>query len=280
MVLDDQITAFRKAINVVVPGSGPVTDLIAALIGLGAVRDAQLNRLELKIDDVRDAPFKRGQALLAEARALGGNSNALLGQAADKFGDAHATYQREPELSCWAAMNVSSLQYALGNRASAQHWLVKAHTEAVKAIEARCAMAGRVSVGKITVPTEQAAAGSKWVASALAGGVGLIVFILLTGIAGPKIGAAAGVGGFIASFFVAGAAYSGLESAGNAATEALERRYNQRLAAAQQLAEFVRASETFGTELNLNQTTMPRYKLEADSSSLEIKYLQITTAQV
>lgn len=280
MVLDDQIAVFRSAISVVVPGSGPLTDLIAALIGLGAVRNAQLNRLELKINDVRDAPFKRGQALLAEARDVGGDSNALLAQAADKFGDAHAVYEREPEFSCWAAMNVSTLQYARGNRASAQHWLVKAHSEAVEAIEARCAMAGRVSVGKITVPTGQAAAGSKWVATALAGGVGLIVFVLLTGIAGPKVGAAAGVGGFIAAIFVAGIAFSSLETAGNTATQALERRYNQRLAAAQQLAEFVDVAEIFGRKLNLNQTTMPRYELESDASSLEIKYLPITTARV
>ena len=271
--MDPDPTAIIRAATSFVPGGATITELVLAATGLGEQRGRQLDRIDRTVQRQRDKSFNRALELLDEAlKVPGERSPEKVRQAVEKFRDAHVDYMEEPEFSLWAALGVAVLSYALGELDDARYWLPRAHDEAVRAIQTRCATAEHLSISRARISSRPLLAGARGAAVAgaiLAGGV---VFVLLASVSpgGGIIGGLLAIGIVWALVGVPAAAAKAGEAPAKAAQNLLLKRYKLRLAAARDLAALVDAIYTFAPTLGVDH--LPPHRLLANESELRVSY--------
>jgi hypothetical protein len=206
----------------------------------------------------------RGQQLLREARDVPENSRETLGQAAEKFGDAHSNYEREPDFSFWAALHVATISYALAQEGKARHWLVMAHAEAVEAIQTQCTMADRLSVGRAVVSTRHARNGAY-----ILGGVGSLALVafLVAAVVGAASGSVAlGGSGVLALVIIASQIVKSGEEVAAVTASPLQKRFENRLAIARELDIAVDTIEGFAVRFGVDQSRLSHHELQVVES--------------
>lgn len=162
---------------------------LTSLIGLQNEAQAQINRIEGKVDLLVGRPYKAAlmQLQLAAQPSLTDEYRIQhLDRAVDYFSEAVAVASDADLVpQSWAYMGLSSVYHLKHQSAEARHWAEQAHASAVKAVELACDRAEKLPLGRIPVKTKHV--GALVQVGSVIVGVGLIAgvasYVLRNGIA-------------------------------------------------------------------------------------------------